>query len=262
MNKAKAKSNEQMKGEKIMYSEFADRSSWRGGTILRRIVDRRMIRTLVRFNSEFGIGRDFLEIGTGTGNFAKELIDSGHFNYRGVEPNQNLANISKSKTSWDCITVESLPNVSSQINGWADICASFQVLEHASDGYEASTWVSDMARCLKPNGLLVVVSPDIRSFKLDFWNIDWSHCFPTTPANVSQLFVDNGLEVITASTIRAGSSGYLRSLLSQLITLLMPTRLIDSFGYCSVGRAIGTGLKVGYLYANTFVIGRKSSGIQ
>lgn len=243
--------------EQVPYTEFAERSSWGGGDILRRIVDRRMIKTLRKIQKQQGCGSKLLEIGSGTGCFAKEALRCGAFVYRGVEPNPTLAALSRRNSTDDAIIEASLPEISTALLEWADLCVSFHVLEHARDGYEAREWLKDMVNCVRPGGLVVVVSPDIKSYRSAFWTTDWSHCFPTSPENVSQLFADNGLELIVSTTIRGGSTGRVRALASRIATALTPSLILDTIGKWTVGRPLGAGLKVGYLYANTFVVGKK-----
>ena len=216
-----------------------------------------MIKTLREVQNRHGCGNNLLEIGAGTGNFAREAIRFGAFVYKGAEPNPTLAALSKRNTSDDAIIEAGLPEVSHSLPNWADLCLSVHVLEHARDGYEARKWIQDMVNCVRPGGLVAVVSPDIKSYQSAFWTTDWSHCFPTSPENVSQLFADLGLELITATTIRGGSTGRIRALVSRVATAFTPSLLLDTIGKWAVGRPIGAGLKVGYLYANTFVVGKR-----
>lgn len=73
---------------------------------------------------------------------------------------------------------------------------------------------------------MVVVGPDALSWKKEFWNVDWSHGYPTTIRNVSQLFNDVGLSRITAQHHRNGSLNPIVRIVFALLSKI-PHRLVD-----------------------------------
>jgi hypothetical protein len=52
-----------------------------------------------------------------------------------------------------------------------------------------------MNRALKPEGVLALVVPDALSLGLEFWNLDYTHRYPTAERNVSQILLECGLRI-------------------------------------------------------------------
>lgn len=100
------------------------------------------------------------------------------------------------------------------------------VLEHSPTWLAAREMVATCRDLLSEEGFVVVVGPDALSWGSEFWNVDWSHGYPTTIRNVSQLYNDVGFKSISAKYHRNGSSSLVvRALISVLV--LVPHRLID-----------------------------------
>jgi SAM-dependent methyltransferase len=199
-----------------------------------------------------------LEVGTGTGTLAVAAPEAWIFDYVGVEPNTELAAVSRSRLRTGQVVVASLPNLPTDFKDRFDVALAVHVVEHATNGYEARAWVSEMLRCVKPGGFVVLVSPQISDFKTYFWDIDWSHAFPTSTSNLSQIVVDLGAEVRHARVMRLGSARPLVSVVGYWLSILIPVRLTNWIGRRLVGRDLGTGLKAAVLWGVTLVVGRKS----
>ena len=73
------------------------------------------------------------------------------------------------------------------------IYASFLV-EHLQSGNELFSFISNCKKILKKNGIIVFLAPDCLKQKWEFWNIDYTHAYPTTKRNVSMAFKDNGID--------------------------------------------------------------------
>jgi hypothetical protein len=102
-----------------------------------------------------------------------------------------------------------------------------------------------------------VASPDVRDFKMSFWDLDWSHAFPTTTNNLSQIMTDLGLTVICAKRFRLGTVRALLSSLGFVLSLLLPTRLLDAISRKFVGRDLATGFQTTALWGVAFVVAQK-----
>jgi hypothetical protein len=133
------------------------------------------------------------------------------------------------------------------------------VLEHSLTWLAAREMISTSKELLTENGFLVVVGPDALSWKKEFWNVDWSHGYPTTVRNVSQLFNDVGLFQISANHHRNGSFNLLVQVIFALLSKI-PHRIVDRVLTPSRSK-IGDGFlyswKAIFGWRQILVIGRK-----
>jgi hypothetical protein len=101
------------------------------------------------------------------------------------------------------------------------------VLEHSPTWLAAREMVSMCQELLSDEGFVVTVGPDALSWRREFWNVDWSHGYPTTIRNVSQMYNDVGLRDITSLHHRNGSESSLVKFLFAFLSL-SPHRIIDT----------------------------------
>jgi SAM-dependent methyltransferase len=110
--------------------------------------------------------------------------------------------------------------------GKYDVVYMSHVLEHCPSWLEARQLLDDCRMVLNNGGSLVIVSPDVLNWKFEFWNVDWSHGYPTSIRNISQLCSDVGFTNIKAMHHRNGSSNIVvRSLFAVLAKI--PHRIVD-----------------------------------
>ena len=100
------------------------------------------------------------------------------------------------------------------------------VLEHSLTWLAAREMISTSKELLTENGFLVVVGPDALSWKKEFWNVDWSHGYPTSVRNISQLCSDVGFTDIEAKHHRNGSTNIFIRVVFCILAKA-PHRLID-----------------------------------
>ncbi|OGG03872.1 hypothetical protein A2W14_05015 [Candidatus Gottesmanbacteria bacterium RBG_16_37_8] len=74
-----------------------------------------------------------------------------------------------------------------------DIIFSAYLIEHLKSGEEVFELIRKCKKNLSPGGLIVFLAPDALSLKMEFWNMDYTHSFPTTKRNVAMAFYDNQL---------------------------------------------------------------------
>ncbi len=162
-----------------------------------------------------------LEAGVGFGYFAKTARKSG-YKYLGIEMNEKLANNLK-KEGFDivCKTVPPFPD-----NNEIGVIWLSHILEHCSTYLEARDFIEKAYSSLKPGGYIVIISPDILSWKEKFWD-DWSHGFPTTLKRCSQILNDTGFSVIFEGYHTATIFQPQLQFAVNLITHLIPYRLLD-----------------------------------
>lgn len=110
--------------------------------------------------------------------------------------------------------------------GKYDMIWMSHVLEHSPTWIDARQMMKTSMDLLTDKGVIVVVSPDVLNWRREFWNVDWSHGYPTSVRNVSQLCSDVGLTNISAVHHRNGTSNILIRSIFTLITMV-PHRLVD-----------------------------------
>ena len=147
--------------------------------------------------------------------------------------------------------------------GTFDMVWMSHVLEHSPSWLEARSMVDAARSLLKGGGVLVVVSPDLLSWRHQFWNVDATHGYPTTLRNVVQLLGDVGLVEVLARHHRSASFNPLIRALTRLVCLL-PHRLIDPIldrdryqrgeGYLSSWKAL-------FGWRQIFVIGTEPANV-
>ena len=224
-----------------MYDEFAARG-WKAGDLLQRWVALRLLKSVCKDLPQGFSECDVLEVGCGTGILAQELAKQGVSNYVGVEPNSVLAAIVRS-TMVDCIVHEDrLPNLSSTLKKKFDLVIAVHVVEHATSGYEARAWILDMIQCAKDTGTVVIVCPHVPDYKMGFWDIDWSHGFPTSLNNLSQIASDLQVHIKKSGLMRLGSLNPIISSMGFLFGRVIPVRLLNLLGRVTIGRQLGTGI--------------------
>lgn len=76
-----------------------------------------------------------------------------------------------------------------------DIIFAGYVIEHLETGIQLYESLQRMKQHLSKDGIIVLLFPDSMKLKMEFWNIDYTHCFPTTKRNVNQAACDCGLYV-------------------------------------------------------------------
>jgi hypothetical protein len=114
-----------------------------------------------------------------------------------------------------------------------------------------------MIRVTTPGGYILVATPDIRDYKEFFWDSDWSHGYPTTPARITQIFNDLKVDVRFSGSMHFGSTTSFAAFFAHAISFLIPTRLVDFFTKKLVSRPLASGLKIALLWGLTIVIVQK-----
>ena len=238
------------------YGEYLARSNWKRSEPLQNWVVRRILKSIQKICRLDLETCKVLEIGAGTGRAGEIIRDLGLSNYLGVEPTRKLADYCRNVRALNVIS-EALPNLISLSDDEFSLCFSIHVLEHAPTYLDARSWLDEMLRVIEPGGFCVVVAPDIRDYKDYFWDSDWSHGFPTSPRRVTQLFTDLDAEIIYEGTLHFGSTNLGFAFLSHLISIVMPTRLLDMATKKLTGRPLASGINFALFYGLTFVVAGK-----
>jgi len=137
-------------------------------------------------------GSSVLEIGPGRGDFA-ELCIERKLEYHAVEPNPGLAESLRSRgANVVCERVPPLP----AFDGKFDLVVMINVMEHMSGLEQALDTACQVRQVLKPDGKFLIHCPDYLSWRLHFFNCDFSHNYVTTRRRLDQLLVNAGYEGI------------------------------------------------------------------
>lgn len=241
------------------YSEFSQRNGWGPGQPLQRWFSRCLLKELVRMTSVTPGDTQLLEVGCGLGNTGIAANEMGFLAYTAVEPNPLLAQVARERVAPNRVIEARLPELAPELLGSADVAVAVHVIEHATSGYEAREWVAGLADAVRPDGYVLVVSPDVRDFKTSFWDIDWSHAFPTTTNNLSQIMTDLDLNVVCAKRLRLGTVRAIPNFIALVISMLLPTRMLDAISRKLVNRNLATGFKTTALWGVAFIVAQKQA---
>jgi hypothetical protein len=168
------------------------------------------------------VPKSVLEIGPGHGYFAEHCREAG-FTYEFCDTSPAvLSKMSELGFRGHLGLIQDVaPNL-----GKYDMIWMSHVLEHSPTWLAAREMVATCRDLLSEEGFVVVVGPDALSWRREFRNVDWSHGYPTTIRNVSQLLNDVGLKNVVARHHRNGSDKFLLRAVFSLVSLA-PHRLID-----------------------------------
>ncbi len=133
-----------------------------------------------------------LEVGVGIGLFASACRQR-RWRYTGVDRNAKMA----CELGGDLpVLVGEVPPLPAGIaSGSFDLAYAAFVFEHLADGIQGYRFACELTRALKPGGILTLVVPDALSLGLEFWNLDYTHRYPTAERNVSQILLECGLRI-------------------------------------------------------------------
>ncbi len=201
------------------YDNFHIDHMTKPGAALERIAARRLLRRIAKYVPR---GGNILELGPGHGIFA-ECCKAAGFAYSAMEANETRAQEMREQ-GFD-VTTGFFPPIRAP-KGSLDCVFSKAVIEHMLNWREATQLMESARECLKPGGVIVTVAPDARSHGMHFWDIDYSHTFPTTVINLRRLFIDCGYEILELRYM-AGPFFGLARLPLMFLNWLNPARVLN-----------------------------------
>lgn len=160
------------------------------GTAAGRWLDRRRHEFFFREVRKFmRPGAAILEVGPGRGEFARLCVKAG-YRYKGVEANEGA--VERLRADGLDVRYAMVPPVPFDGERFDCICAA-DVLEHMPSYQVASEFLASCREHLAPGGAIVILSPELRAWGIDFWRCDPTHQFPTGAGQVVTMFHDLGL---------------------------------------------------------------------
>jgi hypothetical protein len=168
------------------------------------------------------VPKSVLEIGPGHGYFAEHCREAG-FTYEFCDTSPAV--LSKMNELGFRGHLGLIQDVAPNL-GKYDMIWMSHVLEHSPTWLAAREMVATCRDLLSEEGFVVVVGPDALNWRREFWNVDWSHGYPTTIRNVSQLYNDVGLKSVVAYHHRGGSERLTLKFTFAALSLI-PHRLVD-----------------------------------
>ena len=246
-----------------MYDAHLARIHERPGNYAQILLTRKLIDKFLKHqnlnlpNNEVSV----VEVGCGSGRVALEFLKRG-YRYSAIEPTESmrtttfalLANVGIDKSLFEIFQVR-LPSTPENLEKKVDFVVMIHVLEHAKSGYDAREWLESINKILKPGGLLLIVSPDTVDYKWNFYDCDWSHAFPTTRSNVSELLMDCDFKILKATEIRSWISNPIGKFFLSIIRKTFPFKTMNLFGKILFDQELlGTGFGVGFLFKNIFIV--------
>jgi 2-polyprenyl-3-methyl-5-hydroxy-6-metoxy-1,4-benzoquinol methylase len=246
-----------------MYDKHLERIDNRPGEYLQKILHRKLIDKFLSKVEDGDTVKDILEIGPGSGRVAVELVSMG-FSYVAIEPTKSMVEATtiriKNSISKDLqleIHEDRLPSINQNLLRRFDAVVLIHTLEHASNPYEAHEWLGTIKSMLKPGGYIFMLSPDYLDYGSEFYDVDWSHSFPTTLNNVKEILSDVGLRIIYGEGIRGWKSAKSTKALLFATRKVLPIRFLNSVVEKISGHEkLVSGFASGFLYRNVLVVAK------
>ena len=166
--------------------------------------------------AEIASGTNILEIGPGRGVFADICLEKG-IEYCAVEPNEQMAtSLEKRGANVIRAMVPPLPEIERNF----DAVVMINVMEHMNSMQDALQITRQIKQILKPEGKLVICSPDYLSWRHNFFNCDFSHNYVTTRRRLQQLLLNAGFKSIKSCYLSGPLTGFVCFLVTALISRL------------------------------------------
>ncbi len=174
-------------------------------------------------------GGSVLEIGPGRGEFG-ELCLERKLQYHAVEPNPTLAESLRGRgANVVCARVPPLPALDRRF----DAVVMINVMEHMNGLEQALDLSCQVRQVLKPGGKFVIHCPDYLSWRLHFFNCDFSHNYVTTRRRLDQLLINAGYADIRSRYMSGPFTGAGAVVVSSIASR-MPFGALDAlFPRCS-----------------------------
>lgn len=193
--------------------------------------------------------RKVMEVGAGFGHIARLCREHG-ISYCGIELNpQQTENLRVGGFNVCC---------GKRIGGGVfGVVWLSHVLEHCVDSGEARELISNIYGSLREGGCVFVVCPDLLHWNNYFFDVDWSHNYPTTLRRVNQLLIDCGFSVGYSKHFIWGSTNPLIVFFGGVLSRLIPFGFLDLFFVRVFGRPLCYSFMTLFGWRQIILIGKK-----
>jgi ubiquinone/menaquinone biosynthesis C-methylase UbiE len=133
-------------------------------------------------------GGHLLDVGCATGDFLQVMHRSGRWDVRGVDTSLEATQYARERYGLDVFTGE--VSEAGYADGYFDVVTMWHVIEHVHD---PKGTLAELHRIMKPGGLLVVSTPNLRSWDARIFGRYWvgldapRHLFVFSPATLQHL---------------------------------------------------------------------------
>lgn len=201
--------------------------------------------------------RDFLEIGSGRGEFADAVIALGR-NYLGIEPSDTLREqlVSRGLN----IRGDVVPPFPAQ-DASVDVVHSNQVVEHLGGHENALAYFREAHRVLRLGGIVSTVAPNCDTIGPIFSLHEYQHSFITNHGRLCSLLRDAGFELVRVrhylTPLGFTRLAWLDRIFAHTVLFFARSPLIWSMIQTLAGESLSFKIYKN-LFDQVFVIGRKT----
>ena len=174
-------------------------------------------RLLNHIFSVAGKPSSLLEVGAGWG-FIGDAASQAGVEYHGIELSERQTGRLR-ETGLDVVQARVPPYPDGPP---VDMIYAAHLIEHFPTWSDAENFVAASRDRLEPGGYLVIIAPDILSWRGRFWDVDWSHGYPTTLRRVRQLMEESGMEIPYAAYAGGGRFGTWAPTIASFAASLVP----------------------------------------
>lgn len=168
--------------------------------------------------------RSIMEVGPGEGFFARAQRDAGVERYLALESSPTGAALMRDLGF--AVREATVPPFPAGLEP-VDLLYASHLVEHLPGPDAVLSFLLEARTMLTDGGRLVLVYPDARWMRMDFWESDYTHQWPSTPRRVSQVARDAGLQVTGSYDCCLHVDGAPAQAL-RLGTRLYPQRLLSA----------------------------------
>jgi 2-polyprenyl-3-methyl-5-hydroxy-6-metoxy-1,4-benzoquinol methylase len=239
------------------YEKSIDRIGNRPGSRLQGWLARRLVEKFLLDAK----GCTVLEIGTGVGRIAEQIVRRGH-SYVGVEPTASLREEAKTRLSTRGLIGEiiddALPELSRLQDRTFTHALALHVLEHAENSNSAAAWLSSIAARIRPGGQILIVCPNFLDLRGHFFDVDWTHQWVSTTSRIAMLGEELDLKVIRETDLRGTIQNPIAKLPLGVISRLIPTEFLNWVFRRFFGlRNFGSGIQSAIFWRMSWVVFQK-----
>lgn len=135
------------------------------------------------------------------------------------------------------------------------------VLEHLSSFNKVKNFLVECSNKLEDKGYIIIISPDIFSWKDNFYDADWSHSYPTSLRRVVQALRETGFSIQYKSTHTATITNPILSSIATFVFSLIPIRTLDYFINKLINRDLLHPFYTAYGWRQIYIVGQKKGSV-